>query len=105
MLRQQRARDRHFEAAPAGALLSDPVALTAPIPPAGPFPLPPRPSQPPRDIAAGEELTISYCDETDGLEGRQAELQNWGFECGCPRCAADRAKGAGAQACRSEGGS
>lgn len=40
-----------------------------------------------RDIAAHEQLTISYIDAGQGAAQRQAALQfAYGFACGCPRC-------------------
>ena len=41
-----------------------------------------------RDIAAGEEVTISYIDEALSFEERQAALRDYGFQCRCSRCAA-----------------
>lgn len=41
-----------------------------------------------RSIAQDEELTISYIDESMDYEDRQAALQDYGFECRCPRCTA-----------------
>ncbi|KAL2164165.1 hypothetical protein VTH06DRAFT_3379 [Thermothelomyces fergusii] len=48
-----------------------------------------------RDIAPGEEITLSYIDPLlpGGREARVARLRrNWGFECACPLCALDRAR-------------
>lgn len=40
-----------------------------------------------RDVAAGEELTISYIDTELPLAVRQQQLfEHYLFECGCPRC-------------------
>ena len=40
-----------------------------------------------RDIARGEQLTISYIDATASAPVRQEALQwGYGFACGCPRC-------------------
>ncbi|KAL4448227.1 hypothetical protein ABPG75_005446 [Micractinium tetrahymenae] len=40
-----------------------------------------------RDIAAHEQLTISYIDAEQSAAQRQAALQfAYGFSCGCPRC-------------------
>eukprot|EP01134_Creolimax_fragrantissima_P001710 CFRG1710T1 len=38
------------------------------------------------DTAKGEELTISYIDETMSREERQLALQDYGFHCTCDRC-------------------
>eukprot|EP00899_Mesostigma_viride_P010240 jgi/Mesvir1/19217/Mv11526-RA.1 len=42
-----------------------------------------------RVVAAGEEITISYIDESDTLKERQASLADYGFVCRCPRCMAE----------------
>jgi hypothetical protein len=39
-----------------------------------------------RDIAAGEELTISYIDANESYEERTKALRSYGFTCRCPRC-------------------
>jgi hypothetical protein len=40
-----------------------------------------------RDIAAGEELAISYNDGINRTKSqRQGELDKWGFTCTCPTC-------------------
>lgn len=43
-----------------------------------------------RDIQAGEELEISYI-ETEGvpLKQRRIALENYRFDCACPRCSAE----------------
>ena len=53
-----------------------------------------------RDIEAGEELTVSYVDETQPLAARRAALASYRFECRCAKCeresreeAMDRARG------------
>ena len=53
-----------------------------------------------RDIEAGEELTVSYVDETEPLAARRAALASYRFECRCAKCeresreeAMDRARG------------
>ena len=53
-----------------------------------------------RDIKAGEELTVSYVDETEPLAARRAALASYRFECRCAKCeresreeAMDRARG------------
>lgn len=51
-----------------------------------------------RHIRAGEELVHSYIDEGKPLEARTLELRNYGFECDCALCAAERAAGAGSSA-------
>ena len=45
-----------------------------------------------RDIAAREQLTISYTDTGLGLQQRRAALHfGYGFTCGCPRCVEEAA--------------
>eukprot|EP00887_Chlorella_sp_A99_P006616 scaffold3.g6616.t1 len=39
-----------------------------------------------RNIAPGEEVTISYIEEDAPLEERRAELADYGFVCRCSRC-------------------
>lgn len=39
-----------------------------------------------RDIAPGEELTISYIDGHMSRAERQSRLGDWGFKCTCPHC-------------------
>ncbi|KAI1773279.1 SET domain-containing protein [Hypoxylon cercidicola] len=39
-----------------------------------------------RDIAAGEELSISYIELMLPREERRARLRKWGFECACAHC-------------------
>ncbi|KAI0252303.1 hypothetical protein BJV78DRAFT_1204339 [Lactifluus subvellereus] len=40
-----------------------------------------------RDIAAGEELLVTYVDPALGVRGRRSQLGAWGFgECDCDRC-------------------
>lgn len=40
-----------------------------------------------RDIAAGEELKITYIDAGVGVAARRAQLQwGYGFRCQCARC-------------------
>ncbi|RBQ91636.1 hypothetical protein VDGD_02266 [Verticillium dahliae] len=42
-----------------------------------------------KDIAAGEEISISYVDALAPRAERRARMAgSWGFECGCRRCAA-----------------
>ena len=41
-----------------------------------------------RAIAKGEEITISYIDESMDHEERRSALQDYGFQCRCPRCLA-----------------
>ena len=47
-----------------------------------------------RDIAAGEELTVTYVDAMLPRAQRQARLRDWGFNCTCAHCAAGEAEGA-----------
>jgi SET and MYND domain-containing protein len=61
-----------------------------------------------RDVAAGEQLTISYVDAGQGVAARRAALQwGYGFACACPRCVEEGREGgeaaplAGADAARS----
>ena len=42
-----------------------------------------------QDIAAGEEITLSYCDATQNRAARLYQLKHYGFECDCPACADD----------------
>eukprot|EP00667_Euglena_gracilis_P010855 EG_transcript_11067 len=39
-----------------------------------------------RPLAAGDEVTIAYCDETLSAAQRQAELAHWHFRCSCSAC-------------------
>ena len=40
-----------------------------------------------RDMAAGEELLVTYVDPSLGVRQRRMQLGAWGFgECGCERC-------------------
>ncbi|KAI6083045.1 SET domain-containing protein [Hypoxylon rubiginosum] len=39
-----------------------------------------------RDIAPGEELTISYIELMLSREERRSRLRKWGFECSCSHC-------------------
>jgi hypothetical protein len=41
-----------------------------------------------RDVEAGEELCISYVDESLSYEARTESLAHYGFVCDCPRCVA-----------------
>ncbi|KAK4239850.1 hypothetical protein C8A03DRAFT_32043 [Achaetomium macrosporum] len=45
-----------------------------------------------RDIAPGEELTISYINPLMSRAERQGRLKQWGFECACPLCTLDGAR-------------
>ena len=40
-----------------------------------------------RDIEEGEELCISYVDESFTYDERKANLAHYGFVCDCARCA------------------
>lgn len=42
-----------------------------------------------KDVAAGEEITLSYCDMTHDKPSRTYELKHYGFVCDCPACAGD----------------
>lgn len=40
-----------------------------------------------RDIAEGEELCINYGNfQSEDVNKRQLELQEWFFDCGCTKC-------------------
>jgi Cupin-like domain/SET domain len=43
-----------------------------------------------RDVAAGEELTISYIDANESYEERTKALGSYGFTCRCHRCIKER---------------
>ena len=45
-----------------------------------------------RDVRKGEELSVSYVDETQSLAEREKALAAYGFACACPLCAAQRGK-------------
>lgn len=54
-----------------------------------------------RDIAAREQLTISYVDSGLALPRRRQDLLfGYGFTCACPRCVEEAAAGDGAAARR-----
>ncbi|USP78256.1 hypothetical protein yc1106_05530 [Curvularia clavata] len=42
-----------------------------------------------KDIAAGEQITLSYCDMTHDKPSRAYELKHYGFVCDCPACSGD----------------
>ena len=42
-----------------------------------------------RAISPGEEITISYIDSDAPLSERTEGLRDYGFECGCDKCAAE----------------
>ena len=44
-----------------------------------------------RDIAPGEQLTISYIRQSDPLEKRTKALKEYGFQCICQKCNRERA--------------
>ncbi|GFH18570.1 SET domain-containing protein [Haematococcus lacustris] len=51
-----------------------------------------------KDLAPGEEVTLSYIGELEaeggrplGLKERQAMLRDWGFVCRCSRCLSEAA--------------
>ena len=39
-----------------------------------------------KDIKAGDEITISYIDDTQDYEDRQFDLRTYGFACNCDTC-------------------
>lgn len=39
-----------------------------------------------KDIKAGEEITLCYCDPHHDVRLRQWELKHYGFVCDCPAC-------------------
>jgi SET domain-containing protein len=45
-----------------------------------------------RDVAEGEELCVSYIDETEPVAERAKALAAYGFVCACPRCVSQRAE-------------
>jgi SET and MYND domain-containing protein len=48
-----------------------------------------------RDIAAGEELRITYIDSTVPVAERRETLRfGYGFDCACPACTEELADGA-----------
>ncbi len=51
-----------------------------------------------RDIAPGEELTVTYIDAMIPRAERQQRLREWGFNCTCPHCRATEAEGAASDA-------
>jgi hypothetical protein len=42
-----------------------------------------------KDIATGEEITLSYCDMIHDKPSRSYELKHYGFVCDCPACEGD----------------
>ena len=44
-----------------------------------------------RDIECGEELTMSYIDESETLEERTSALASYGFACRCNKCVGEGA--------------
>ena len=42
-------------------------------------------------VRKGEQLSISYVDETLDLAHRMPQLRAYGFQCGCLRCTTERA--------------
>jgi SET domain-containing protein len=44
-----------------------------------------------RDVLAGEEITMSYVDETAGVDARADALASYGFTCECEKCVEERA--------------
>jgi len=49
-----------------------------------------------RNIAAGEELVVTYVDPAAGVRKRRAELKAWGFGvCRCVRCVEEGGDGDG----------
>ncbi|CAL5219880.1 g1802 [Coccomyxa viridis] len=51
-----------------------------------------------QDIASGEEVSLSYIDESMPYHERQAALKDYGFTCACTRCSADAAPAGKAKA-------
>jgi hypothetical protein len=51
-----------------------------------------------KDISPGEEIVISYIDETADYEDRQAMLEDYGFMCKCTKCSDEKAALAAAEA-------
>lgn len=48
-----------------------------------------------RDLLEGEELLVSYVDETETLSERTKALQSYGFVCQCAMCEKERSEGIG----------
>jgi len=44
-----------------------------------------------RDINPGEEISISYIDESVSLEDRKEQLLDFGFDCQCEKCIEENA--------------
>lgn len=42
-----------------------------------------------KEVKAGEEITLSYCDMTHEKAARAWELKHYGFVCDCPACTED----------------
>ena len=55
-----------------------------------------------KDIAEGEEITISYCSAYHTLEERKHELEPYVFTCRCPACQTDTDFGIGSQVRRQQ---
>ena len=51
-----------------------------------------------QDIADGDEVLLSYIDESMPYHERQAALKDYGFTCACTRCSADTAPAGKAKA-------
>ncbi len=51
-----------------------------------------------QDIADGDEVVLSYIDESVPYHERQAALKDYGFTCACTRCSADTAPAGKAKA-------
>lgn len=51
-----------------------------------------------RDIGEGEPLLMSYVENEDSFQGRRAALAHYGFDCACPKCAAEGGAGTAAAA-------
>jgi hypothetical protein len=55
-----------------------------------------------RDIAAGEELVVTYVDPSLGVRERRSQLVAWGFgQCDCERCVEEEREGK--SSCEDEG--
>jgi SET and MYND domain-containing protein len=52
-----------------------------------------------RDVEKGEELSVSYIDETQTVAQRENALASYGFKCACARCVAETRREAVSDEC------
>jgi hypothetical protein len=50
-------------------------------------------------VEKGEELSVSYIDETQSVAQRENALASYGFKCACARCVAEAGRGAVSDEC------